>query len=460
MKTVLPIPLFLFLSAILLNVDCPKAFNFAFTNPLIEHNNSSRESLVIKLDTAQKIKSITIVLKEEGDVTRELQAQLDKIPNGTAENPIYIKFPEGKFWTEGIQNPYFRNRTHVTKIQNKKHWIIDGYGTIFFTKAPSVAFGGSVQNGEYSYRRHFRIIDSENITVKGLRIEGSNYTEGKLLGTEGNTPDFWKSKSNDSEAWNGYAAYQSYWEFEHGFDILGSKNITLEDCEVFGVWGDGYYIGAHSQISDGVKIINSSVEWNGRQGLAVANSAQNILIDNLTVVKSRRSGIDLEPHSTNGFVRNVEIRNSNIECQLTPFAAGGSGDVSNIYIHHNKYSGSGHSLYVRASDADKGIIRHDWNFSFNERVNGRHRSSAPCIKMGWTSNVHIEGNIDFYQSKYYFGLMSGENVTIINNKLNGGNLVRLADVKNVKVRGNSPKLEILDNTEVLPQQELRFIKRN
>jgi hypothetical protein len=168
-----------------------------------------------------------------------------------------------------------------------------------------------------------------------LRIEGSNCTEGKLLGTKGNTPDFWKSHKNDPEAREGYSAYQSYWEFEHGFDIRGGKNITLEDCEVYAVWGDGYYIGGNTQISDGIKIINCTIEWNGRQGLAVANSAQNILIDNLTVVKSRRSGIDLEPHSSNGFVRNVEIKNSTIECQLTPFAAGGSGDVSNIYIHHN-----------------------------------------------------------------------------------------------------------------------------
>jgi hypothetical protein len=79
--------------------------------------------------------------------------------------------------------------------------------------------------------------------------------------------------------------------------------------------------------------------------------------------------------------------------------------------------------------------------------------------MGWTSNVHIEGNIDSYRSKYYVGLMSGENITIINNKLKGGSMLRLADVKNIKVSGNNPKLKISDNTEVLPVEELRFTKR-
>lgn len=378
------------------------------------------------------------------DQTGILQRQINAVPDGTPEDPTIIRFPKGRFWTEGELTVNPRGENGIINIRARKNLVIEGDSTVFYTKAPATPFGGNVNQNRYSKRRHFRIHGSQNILVKNIIIEGSNVIEGKLLGTAPETtPGFWKG-GPDNGSKKGFPGYRSYWEFEHGFDIINSQNITIENSKVYGVWGDGVYIGqSTTNPSENIILRNLHLKFTGRQGIAVSD-ARKILIDSVRIEKGRRSGIDLEPFHDGGFANEVEISNSRIEVQLTPFAAGGRGDVSDIYIHNNEFSGSGHSVYCRTSNEKNPTIRRNWRFIDNTRLD-RFGSSAPVMKFGWTENITIRGNKDNYSGKYPIGLSFCKNVEVIDNEFEGGNQIRIYKTEEVRHRNNNPELEILNN---------------
>ena len=397
-----------------------------------------------------KVYEIKLDPSSTEDLTRQLQEQLDAIPDGTEDSPNTVRFPKGRFWTEGDLQRNPRGKAGIINLLDRHHLIIEGYSkdepTTFFTKAPAIPYGGNVSKRDYSHRRHFRIHQSSNIEVRNIRIEGSNTTEGKLIGTKPeHTPDFWKGGADDGAS-TGFPAYRSYWEFEHGFDIINSKNITIEDSSVFGVWGDGIYIGqSTTNPSEDIVLRNLHLKFTGRQGIAVSD-ARKILIDSVWIEKGRRSGIDLEPFHDEGFANEVEVANSIIDVQLTPFAAGGKGDVSDIYIHNNEYSGSGNTIYCRTSNEQNPTIRRNWRFIDNVRTN-RYGSSAPVIKFGWTENILIEGNVDrvSHRRGYYVGASYCKGLVVKDNEVEGGKTVRIYQTEGVEISKNSPELNVLDN---------------
>lgn len=396
------------------------------------------------------VKVYEIELTGEGDLTKLLQDQIDEIPDGTANQPTVIRFPKGRFWTEGNLSWNPRGKNGIINLVNRHHLIIEGFSkeepTIFYTKAPATQYGGNVDKGDYSHRRHFRIHRSTNITVKNIRIEGSNTIEGRQLSSSPEfTPDFWKG-GKDSGSKKGFPAYQSYWEFEHAFDIINSQNITIEDSSVFGVWGDGVYIGqSTTNPSENIILKNLHLKFTGRQGIAVSD-ARKILIENVWIEKGRRSGIDLEPFHDEGFANNVEVSNSKIDVQLTPFAAGGRGDVSDIYIHDNEFSGSGNSVYCRTSNEDNPTIRRNWRFIDNTRTN-RYGSSTPVITFGWTENILIQGNKDriSHSNGFYVGASFCKDLVVKENIVEGAKTVRIYKTEDVKISENTPELKILNN---------------
>lgn len=381
-----------------------------------------------------------------GDLTEYIQAKIDSIPDGTATQAHLIQLPEGRIWTEGGDVNYATPGSKgIINIVNRHNLIIRGYSkenpTVFYTKAPASPFGGNVDQNNFSRRRHFNIKESTNIVVQNIRIEGSNKIEGVEIGTTAeNTPDFWLGGPDESVA-EGFPAYRPYWELEHAFNIINSQNITIENSEVFGVWGDGVYIGQSvTNPSDNITLRNMHIRFVGRQGVGVSD-ARNILIDNIWVDKGRRSGIDLEPFHSDGFATDVEVRNSTIDVHLTAFAAGGRGDVSNVNIHNNEFSSGAYTLFCRSSDNSNPTVRSNWRFANNIRLN-RAGSTAPPVKFGWVENIVIEGNYDNFSSDFAVGLNTCKNVQVLNNSYSGGNIIRLTNTlaSEVTHSGNSPSL--------------------
>jgi hypothetical protein len=73
-------------------------FNFPVSSSeRFQGNYSEILSGSINRDTIETENSYKIVLEGEGDFTKELQDQLDAIPNGTSEHPVNIILPEGRF---------------------------------------------------------------------------------------------------------------------------------------------------------------------------------------------------------------------------------------------------------------------------------------------------------------------------------------------------------------------------
>jgi len=288
---------------------------------------------------------VTIDAPQDGrDVTAVIQAQIDAAPDYST-----IVFPAGRYRCEG--SLFVQNRTGLSFV---------GPATFYATRQ------GELNSQGHSERRHWWFIDSRNIKVQDLRIVSTNTQVEQL---------------------EGFATYDWRYEFEHGFAIHECDGVIVKGCSTFGTWGDGLYIGNQAP-SRNVRVVGLIVEWNGRQGVAISN-ADGVLLENIEIRNTRRAGFDLEPSVSTWFVRNVEIRRSFVNGYHVAFAAAGNGDVSNIYIHHNRIKGPGVPwVYVAASD---GTRRRRWRIHDNRVVNPLG-SPMPAMLFRKVDNVSIRRN--------------------------------------------------------------------
>jgi hypothetical protein len=288
---------------------------------------------------------VTIDAPQDGrDATAIIQAQIDAAPNGST-----IVFPAGRYRCEG--SLIVQDRTGLSFV---------GPATFYATRNGELDFQGMSQ------RRHWWFIRSRDIRVDQLRVVSTNTTPDQRAG---------------------FGAYQAKYEFEHGFAIHESENVTVRGCSTFGTWGDGLYIGNQGP-SRNVRVSDLVVEYNGRQGVALSN-ADGVVLQNIQIKNTRRAGFDLEPATGWWYVRNVEIKNSFVNGYHVAFAAAGNGDVSNIFIHHNRIRGPGVPwVYVSASD---GTRRRNWRIQDNKVMNSLG-SPMPAMLFRKVDNVSIRRN--------------------------------------------------------------------
>ncbi|WP_299153037.1 right-handed parallel beta-helix repeat-containing protein [uncultured Christiangramia sp.] len=394
-------------------------------------------------------KTYTFDLVEDSgiDQTKAIQDVLDKAENGYIDKNgdtivNVIQFPEGKYWTEGFDVGL--KKKYVIGLLNKEFIDIEASGATLYTKAPGHPYGGDIGKGRYSHRRHFWIENSKFIEIQGLRIEGSNTIQGDLLGTtKAYTPDFWKAGGLDRGAHGDVPAYASYLEFEHGYAVNESQNITFDNCSVYGVWGDGFYLG--NKVSEGgsrnIKILNSVVDFVGRQGFA-ASVADGVIIDNCEFKRVRRAPIDFEPYGATGYVNNVRLTNTYLEGFHGGIAALGRGQVNNIYIENVKINSPGPD--ISCWDSAGKTVRENWHVKNLSRVRS-YGSHVGSIRFKKTNNITIENSfvpIAKSQSKKSMELTDCENVTITGNDFTNG-LYIISENSSVTAKGNTPKQEII-----------------
>lgn len=373
------------------------------------------------------------------DQTIAIRNFLAAVPDGTPEAPTVIRFDAGRYHTEGdlANNP--RGANGVILLQNRCNLIIEGPSptdpAIFYTTAPAVPYATNVDNNNHSLRRHFWLKNCTNITLRNLRVEGSNYTEGKIL--VAGTPVFWEGGA-DNGSQPGFPGYRASWELEHAFDVTDSQNITIEDCSVDSVWGDGVYVGNSPKSgSNGVTLRRLHLRWTGRQGVGAAN-CRNVLMDGITVDHGRRAAIDLEPFSDSGFVTDVEICNCTLHPLQTQFAAFGRGDVSRINIHDNTLYGTGGTLLC----ADSGLVarRSDWTLRNNIRVSNFGSPLAP-LRFTMTDNIVIDSNtipVVATQSRKCVTFNDCQGALLVtNNNFGQGTLIEAINSAPVVNEGNS-----------------------
>lgn len=286
----------------------------------------------------------------------------------------------------------------IIRLENRKDVILSGKSiedkTLIYTKEPAVADGDRdgdhiteaddpTNSSNMSQRKFFRVLGCENILVENFEVRSNN-----------DTPVF---KAGRPE-------YEARFEFEHGFDIQDSKNITLRNLYARYIWGDGVYL---KNVED-VLMENVTIDWNGRQGGAVI-SGKNIVIDNFKVLNSRRSGFDVEGNSTSDDAGMVVIKNSSFNTHLLGLPMGGAGAVSEVLSVKNDYLKS-NPFYSRG----------DGNTRKRSKIILSHCHTQLLGSYEFTNDILIENN--YNDVPFYFGvgictLTSCKNVVIRNNKI-------------------------------------------
>ena len=219
------------------------------------------------------------------------------------------------------------------------------------------------------------VIEVENVHIKGGKVQGQR-----------NEPT---SDPKGSE-------------FGYGINIVGSKNITVENMEVFDCWGDSVFIGHTNSIdSYNVKVSNCVLHDSRRQGVSIVG-CNNAVIKDCEIYNiggtAPQYGIDIEPDGS-GVAKNItidncyihdnvagsiivadtvnELKNVNVtNCKLDNMFCNGGKDVnisnchigraalfstdtaifSNCFINNGIYVGGGNGVFDNCDVTSNGYV--------------------------------------------------------------------------------------------------------
>lgn len=217
------------------------------------------------------------------DDTAAIQAALD------ASSYVYI--PDGVYLVNGTHDGW--GHFEEGGIKPKSNQVIELSNNAVLKAIEN-------KNGFYNI---VNIVGVENVHIKGGKVQGIKTTP---------------TSSN----------YGS--EFGCGVNVQGSKNITVEQMEIFDCWGDSVTIGYANEVdSYNVKVLNCVLHDSRRQGISIigVNYCEVVGCEIYNIAGTMpQSGIDIEPD--------------------------GTGDATNItidscYIHDNAYG----SIIVAKSEA-------------------------------------------------------------------------------------------------------------
>lgn len=397
-----------------------------------------------------KIIEITL-LPGNVDQTDHIQAQLDRITDGTVLGPTVVKLPTERAWTEGNKDRIGIKKDNAILIfKGLKFFIVEGGN--FYTKAPFTKYGGNISNNDYSHRRHIKFSRCEDFKFRKSRAEGSNQIEGVLLGKSAETtPSFWYQKYEKGyiqdpytgDKWQNHTFVPTWYLDIRAKDLL-TVGMIPEDALVVGSSAyyemlkdllpegelvpaphdDGSFGGASGYKSywefehaydfeyckrfiaeelvaigtwgdavcigvgnEDFEIRDVYAKYIGRQVAAIYDSRRG-LFERIIAELCRRAGLDFEPYHDAGYADQLEVRFCKLHAIQVPFAALGLGTVNDINIHDNEYSG-GSSIIC--GDSASRTRRKNWVFKDNVRTNVFGSPSAD-IKFHMTDNVLIEGN--------------------------------------------------------------------
>jgi hypothetical protein len=304
------------------------------------------------------------------DVTDELNAWLASVPNGRV-----ILFP---------RNAVYRvERTLL--IQNRTDLLFDGQGsTLLVTEASP--YTSDMANRS---RAHITLTGGERIAFRNLKLRGANSEGGWVV---------------DLEA-------------QHAFNVRGTRDLIIENCEMTETFGDGVYLASSA---NRVKIRNNRIYNIGRQGIALTG-AHDVLIENNHIYDIRRGIIDLEPNSGSGWIYRLRIQDNRIGSHRLQFlpAGGGPGYVEYVEVLNNTFEDDGYMrVTVQTPTYHLGYQRN--NFVFRGNDAGDKKADRRAIVVTRVSDFVIEDNNQRGSNRgHYFVEGSGCRLTVKNNNVIG-----------------------------------------
>jgi hypothetical protein len=279
---------------------------------------------------------------------------------------------------------YQLDRTLV--ISGKSGLTLDGNGATLLRKTPTppeLQYGNAA-NTTRAFNRHVFIDRSDHVVVRELTVRGLNTTSGMAPGTPGYNSYYEPAKFGSQFTAELYG--------EAGLMAQNVDYLTLQDFNTDATWGDGITLGQETgEAVNHAKLLNVSVDRNGRQGVALV-AAEDALLDGLRVLHSYAVGVDIEPNGAAAGVRNVEIRNSTLNSRTGAFAVTGSAAAAaradGLYIHHNVVLGNNSSRpWLTGTVGTAQGPRSGWRITNNEV-----RALSYGITLGGVTDAVVRDN--------------------------------------------------------------------
>jgi hypothetical protein len=245
------------------------------------------------------------------DVTADLQALIDKTPDGGV-----VQFEQdGNYRLEG------------TLVVDERHDVrIEGNGARIFATTTGDA-----------HRSQIRVSGGSGLKIRDLEIKGANPHAGL-----------------------GDGAYVSELEFQHGISLEGATDVELDRVNIHDTYGDLLYISRHDdrRVAERVWIHHSTFARSGRQGIAIVDG-RDIVIERNAFTDMRRATIDLEPTAWGWSAENVHIIDNEVgRGRLLFVAAAGVGPINRVVIARNTLRGR--DLGVMMKSPEDRRRRHFW----------------------------------------------------------------------------------------------------
>lgn len=328
------------------------------------------------------------------DVTDELNRYFAKLPEG-----VSVRFPAGaKYRIDG-----------TVLLEDCRNITVDGNGAVFRAFEPGEDHGKKENYSGWKKTRnraHFRIAGGRNIVVRNVEVHGAHPDAGK-----GGTYDYNR-------------------EAQHGFDVVGAENCTLEKLTVHDVYGDCVYVTK----SRGVIVRDSKLTRCGRQGIAVA-TGEDVLIENNEIADSRRGIIDIEPYGKEWRTGNIRIIGNRLGgSRLLLLPMGGSGTVGMVFVADNvNTEQNGTPAVMNKGQADQN--RGPYVMINNRLTIGG--SPASGLRIRHNDGIFLAGNtLTFPEKRHMTALeLDGSRGAVVANRFVGA----------AEVGGESPEITRLAN---------------
>jgi parallel beta helix pectate lyase-like protein len=199
----------------------------------------------------------------------------------TALNQWLASVPDNSTARLGTRRCYLISAPVI--VAGRTRLALDGNGATLQSTPPRVEVTREGRRAERG-RVTLKIQSSHDIVVHDLTVRGSLVSPNP-----GQLP-----------------TYEKRFEAEHGIAVLSASNVRIAHVTVQNVRGDFVYIGARTDASDGVTVVDSTLENSGRQGISITD-ATNVLVQGNLIGSIGRSLFDLEPNSRRNVVRNIRL---------------------------------------------------------------------------------------------------------------------------------------------------------
>jgi len=295
------------------------------------------------------------------DVTDQLNYFLAMVPNKRI-----IIFPvNGQYRIEG-----------TLTLQNHHEIAIVGQGSTFFSLTKGNLPGCNEPwpscNEPERGRSHWNFASDTNVYANGVNVDGGDTQTG---------PD---------------GTYDSKLEAQHGFNIAGDTNLTLDHVSAHHVWGDTVYVGGSGNNTPATNILveNSDFGDSSRMGWTVT-LATHVTFKNSVVTMARRSLIDLEANFPAARIQYVSFIGNQVGpsgfCTLSNYGANAIED--HITYSYNSKIGWGHTA-ICVQGPETTNRRTDYTFIGNHgsALKNPEANDDPMISLKNIDDVTIENN--------------------------------------------------------------------